>query len=107
MIDEIGWEPADAFLWASFNAHGDASALGRLRDDLRRWRLLYRRSLHGIPYAQLYIELHRATMAQFGEGDDVVGAPLPLCPLPLARREAQARRKAPEAKAAGDPAPEP
>ena len=79
MIDEIEWPSADGILRRNFAS--SASALSKLRRDLRLWRLLYLRSPQGIPYAQLYIELHRAVFAQRSHGDDVVGAALPVIPL--------------------------
>ena len=79
MIDQIGWEAADGLLRTSFAEA--ASSLTTLRRDLRSWRLLYLRSPHGVPYAQLYIELHRAVFAQWSHDDDFVGAALPFIPL--------------------------
>jgi hypothetical protein len=84
MIDEIDWPCADAILRDNFASA--PSSLTGLRRDLRLWRLLYLRSPHGIPYAQLYIELHRAVFAQRSHDDDVVGAVLPLISLKDASR---------------------
>lgn len=79
MIDEIGWEIADKLLGTNFAEA--ASSLSTLRRDLHPWRLLYLRSRHGIPYAQLYVEMHRAAFAQWSHDDDFVRAALPFIPL--------------------------
>ena len=87
MVDDIEWHIADRILRHNFASA--PSALTSLRHELRLWRLLYLRSPHGIPYAQLYIEFHRAVFAHPSHGDDVVGSALPLIPLKdTARRSA-------------------
>lgn len=80
MIDQLGWRGAHKLAKEAFTAHAKPSALTRSRQKLRSWRLTYLRSHRGVPYAQLYVELHRATFARQVDDDDAIGAPLPLLP---------------------------
>lgn len=93
---EVGWEAADRLLWGAAVTSQAKPSLTKMRRHLRQWRLLYLRSPQGIPYAQLYVELYRATFALKTDDDaaqDRDFAELLPVETPKPRRRRPNRRK--------------
>jgi len=89
LIKTMDWLGADALLWAEFTSKDQAPMLSKMRKKFRQWRLTYGISRQGVPYAQFYAELYRATFApqtdDVEEQDRLIAALLPFKPLPIIR----------------------
>lgn len=88
LMDTLGWDWMNFIYRSTFTNFGVESNLWPHEDKMRQLRLKYLRSIHGIPYAQLYVELHRAATvhsATIARRPQVAHAPvrskLPLRPI--------------------------
>lgn len=65
LLDELGFEAVTSIIAKRFSEDKKAAARSKLNKSLREGRLKYLLSSEGIPYSQLYAEIHGAVFGDF------------------------------------------